>query len=231
VLPEEAQQLFALTNKVREEQRLKPLQWDPSLASAALQHCLQMVRKGKISHQFEGEADLGARAEAAGAHFSLIAENVAVGPMPASIHLAWLNSPGHRANMLNPNEDHGAVAVVAMGDMMYAVADLSRSEEELSQTRVEAIFEGLLRAKGLEIFPDPSDARAHCSQADSTKGFAGNSGAVAVVRGEITDVSKLPDQVETMIAKGNYHKAAVGNCPLQSASGQFTLYRIAILFY
>jgi hypothetical protein len=174
---------------------------------------------------------VGTRAESAWAHFSQIAENVAVGMKPDSIHLAWLNSPGHRANMLNPNEDHGGYAVVAMGDSMYAVADLSRSQPELSQTEVETIFQGLLRAKGLEIYSDPADAREHCSQPDSTKGFIGSSGATAVLRGQIADISKLPPQAETMIASGNYHKAAVGNCPLQSVSGQFTLYRVAFLFY
>jgi hypothetical protein len=45
------------------------------------------------------------------------------------------------------------------------------------------------------------------------------------------DVSRLPEQVETMIASGNYRKASVGSCPAQGVSGHFTLYRFAVLFY
>jgi uncharacterized protein YkwD len=52
------------------------------LAAAARRHCLRMAAEGPISHRYEGEPDLSERAAQAGAHFSLIEENVAVGPDP-----------------------------------------------------------------------------------------------------------------------------------------------------
>src|ERR1700721_2550180 len=78
-LRSQAEQLFVLGNQARAAQGLRPLQWDPALAAAALNHCARMAAEGPISHQYAGEPDLSQRAGRAGAHFSLIEENVAVG--------------------------------------------------------------------------------------------------------------------------------------------------------
>jgi len=226
----EAQELFGLANNVRAEQGLRPLEWDPALASAALQHCLRMVGKAQISHQFDGEPDLNVRAGDAGAKFSQISENVATGAKPASIHTAWLESPGHRANLLNPDSDHVGMAVVSVGDTMYAVADFTRAEPALSQSQVEEAFAALLRAKGLEIYPDPTDARAYCAQPDGTR-YSGTTGPTFLVRWQGSDTSQLPPELVTRIQASSFHQASVGNCPPQNQTGSFTLYRIAILFY
>jgi len=226
----QAQELFALANKVREEQGLKQLEWDPALASAALQHCLRMIGKNQISHQVEGEPDLNARAGDAGAKFSQISENVANGEKPASIHLAWLASPGHRANLLNPDSDHVGMAVVAVGDNLFAVADFTRAEPAFSQAQVEESFAALLRARGLEIYPDPTDAREYCAQADGTK-FSGTTGPTYLVRWQGPDTIQLPPALVTKLDASSFKQASVGNCPPQNVTGSFTLYRVAVLFY
>ena len=104
-----------------------PLQWDPALAEAARQHCLRMAAEGPISHRYGGEPDLTERAGQAGAHFSLIEENVAIGPSPAAIHDEWMHSPGHRTNLLNPQVDRVGMAVVASRGVLYAVADYAKA--------------------------------------------------------------------------------------------------------
>src|SRR5450432_2074915 len=86
------QKLMDLTNQARAEKGLKPVAWDAPLATAARAHAEQMAREPQISHQYPGEADLSARAAKAGAHFSLIAENVAQGTSPGQIHGAWMQS-------------------------------------------------------------------------------------------------------------------------------------------
>jgi len=226
----EAQELFGLTNNVRAEQGLKQLEWDPALASAALQHCLRMIGKNQLTHQVDGESELNVRAGDAGAKFSQISENVATGEKPASIHLAWLESPGHRANMLNPDSDHVGMAVVSVGDTLFAVADFTRAEPALSQAQVEEAFAGMLRARGLEIYPDPSDAREYCAQPDGTK-YSGSSGPTFLVRWQGPDATQLPPALVTKLDASTFHQASVGNCPPQNVNGSFTLYRIAVLFY
>src|SRR3954447_4167864 len=108
-----AEQLFAMANATRAQEGRGRLVWDEALAEAALKHCMRMAAEGPIAHRYGGEPDLTARAADAGAHFSLIEENIAVGSYPATIHQGWLNSPGHRANLLKPDIDHVGIAVVA----------------------------------------------------------------------------------------------------------------------
>src|ERR1700678_3754774 len=105
----EAGRIFALANQVRAQEGVGRLDWDPALAAAALQHCLRMAAEGPIAHQYNGEPDLSTRTAQAGAHYSLIEENVAVGPSADAIHEEWMQSPGHRANLLNPEVDRVGV--------------------------------------------------------------------------------------------------------------------------
>ena len=109
----EAWQLLQLANQARAQAGAAPLRWDAALATAARQHCLRMAADHSISHQYPGEPDVSARAAQAGAHFSLIEENVALASTPTEIHDLWMHSPGHRDNLLNPQVDHVGVALVA----------------------------------------------------------------------------------------------------------------------
>src|SRR5271165_1826750 len=126
-LQPQAEQLFVLANQARAAQGVGPLKWDPALAAAALQHCQRMAQEGQIAHRYGGEPDLTARAGQAGAHFSLIEENVALGSYVGSIHDGWMQSQGHRANLLNPDADRAGIAVVASRGVFYAVADYARA--------------------------------------------------------------------------------------------------------
>jgi uncharacterized protein YkwD len=127
-LKDESEQLFALANQARAQAKARRLRWDPSLAAAAMNHCLRLVAAGPIgglSHQYDGEPALFGRASRAGAHFDMIEESVASGPTVSAIHEAWMQSPEHRENLLNPGVDCVGIAVVADDDVLYAVADYS----------------------------------------------------------------------------------------------------------
>ncbi len=159
----EAGRIFALANEVRAQEGVGRLDWDPALADAALQHCLRMAAEGPISHQYNGEPDVSTRTAQAGAHYSVIEENVAMGPSADSIHEQWMHSPGHRANLLSPDVDRVGIAVVAARGELYAVADYSRAVEQLSAAQVEARVAALIRVSGVAILRDPSVARAACA--------------------------------------------------------------------
>jgi uncharacterized protein YkwD len=125
-LKAESEQLFALANQARTQAKARRLQWDPALAAAALKHCLRLVAAGpigRLSHQYDGELPLFGRAT--GAHFDMIEENVASGPTVSTIHQAWMDSPEHRENLLNPGVDCVGIAVLADDGVLYAVADYS----------------------------------------------------------------------------------------------------------
>src|SRR4051812_3447469 len=160
--PAKAEQLYAMANSTRAQEGRGRLKWDQGLADAAMKHCMRMAAEGPISHRYRGEPDLTARAADAGAHFSLIEENIAVGAYPGSIHQGWLDSPGHRANLLNPDIDRVGIAVVAAQGVLFAVADYARAVPVLTQSEVEAQVGALLRGKGIALMRENATARAAC---------------------------------------------------------------------
>jgi hypothetical protein len=224
----EAWQIAMLANQARAESGAGPLQWDPALAAAARQHCLRMAAEGPIAHRYGGEADVAGRAGQAGAHFSLIEENVAIGVSPESIHGAWMHSPDHRSNLLSPDVDRVGVAVVASRGVLYAVADYERSVPALTQTQVEASIAELLRRRGMDLTGDPKDARASCVQ-DRLAATSRRPGFLMLW--QASDLNRLPDALLDRISSGRYHQAAVGSCPPEVAENTFTAFHVAVLLY
>jgi uncharacterized protein YkwD len=230
-LPAEAEEIRALANEARAQAGVGRLEWDRALAAAALQHCLRMAAEGPISHQYRGEPDLSARAAQAGAHFSVIEENVAIGPSGDAIHEEWMQSPGHRANLLSPDVDRVGVAVVAARGVLYAVADYSRAVEQLNATQVEARVAALIRVSGVAILRDPSLARAACATDEGMPRAPGGPMPGFVMRWQSGDLERLPQALADRLASGNYRQAAVGSCPARNSEGSFTAYRVAVLLY
>jgi hypothetical protein len=186
-----------------------------------------MVKHRTISHQFPGEEDLAARAGDAGAHFSLVTENVAEAPNSAEIHDLWMNSEGHRANLLDPNVDSVGIAVIQSRGEYYAVEDFAHTVQRLSLAQQEATVSGLLANSGLQLDPPNEDARQTCQL---STGFAGSRRPWFVMRYTSSDIYRLPDQLATRIASGRYREAVVGAC-VPERHTPFTSYSIAVLLY
>ena len=228
--PAKAEQLFALANQTRAQEGRGRLVWDQALADAALKHCLRMAAEGPIAHRYGGEPDLTARAGEAGAHFSFIEENIAAGAYPASIHQSWLNSPGHRANLLNTDIDHVGIAVVAARGVLYAVADYARAVPVLTPSEVESTVARLVRGKGITIRRDAAVARAAC-RLDQGVPSTGGETPHFIMRWQDSNLDQLPPRLVENLASGQYRQAEVGSCPARDTEGAFTVYRVAVLLY
>lgn len=225
-----AEQLMVMANQVRQENGAGPLHWDSALAAAALKHCRRMAAEGPISHRYSGEADVASRAGQAGAHFNLIEENVAVGQSAVSIHNGWMNSPGHRTNLLNPDVDRVGIAVVASRGVLYAVADYSRGVESVGARDAEARVAALIRRSGIAISTDSSLARKACAM-DSGMPREATAQPGFIMRWQDSQLNELPKPLANKLASGQYHRAAVGSCPAQGVQGTFTAYRFAVLLF
>jgi uncharacterized protein YkwD len=128
----DARQVFDLTNQDRLLHGLSRLRWSETLAVAASAHAQRMSQELELSHKYPGEADLAVRAAHAGVHFSAVAENIGIGPSPTALEVGWMNSPGHRANILDAKMDSVGVAIVRLGESLYAVVDFAEVSEQLS---------------------------------------------------------------------------------------------------
>jgi Cysteine-rich secretory protein family len=171
--------LFRATNTARSEQGLAPLHWDLSLAQAARAHADLLLQTGQFSHEVPGEASLAVRAAQAGAHFQTIAENIAEGPSADSIQRSWMNSPPHRANILDPNLNAVGFAVLGHGSYFYAVADFSHAVPMLSFEEIETAVGKLLLARGIRPGGSVQDARQSC---EMEHGAAGGSKPLFIMR-------------------------------------------------
>lgn len=230
-LRSDAEQIFALANQARSEAGAGRLAWDSALADAALAHCRRMVMEGPIAHRYGGEADVSGRAAQAGAHFTVIEENVAIGSSPDGIHEEWMHSPGHRENLLNPQVDHVGIAVIAARGVLYAVADYSRAVASLDPAQVEAQVAALIRPSGVGIVADPQTARKACTTDTGAPRAPDGAMPRFVMRWQTGDLTRLPRQLAQQLHAGGYRKAAVGSCPAQDVEGSFTAYRVAVLLY
>src|ERR1700735_1355886 len=201
-------QLFNSLNRERSALGLPVLQWDDALASAARQH-----------------AGLLARLSDAGAHCSVIAENVAVGPDPAVIHNMWMHSPGHRANILSPDLSAVGIAVAQGSSGLFAVQDFSHTvlSSNLDQQEHQVISQ--LAARGLQASVS-DDARASCA---GNRKLAPNT-AATLVRYETPNLDKLPDVLDQQLQTHRFRAATVAACSASSAPG-FSRFRVAVLLF
>ena len=89
--------IFDMVNQVRAENGLAVLTWDDGLAALAWPD---------------------GRADAAGVSYYMISENISAGDAaPEVIMDGWMNSPGHRGNILDPEATRLGVGVVLGGEL------------------------------------------------------------------------------------------------------------------
>lgn len=109
-------QVIALTNARRENRGCNPLRARRALGRAAQKHTNKMADRDQLSHQLPGEPSLGARVTREGYRWSLVGENVLVGPTTARAAVrAWMSSAPHRRNILNCRYRHIGVGIATAG--------------------------------------------------------------------------------------------------------------------
>lgn len=222
------QYLFSAANAERAQRGLQPLRWDETLHHAAQRHAGEMAARESISHQYPGEPDLAGRGRAAGAKFTVIAENVAEAWSALEIHEAWMRSPDHRANLLDPRVNSVGISVVRHGRQLYAVEDFDRTTESLSLEAQERAIAELLRTEArLYLLPNVEDARRTC---EMDSGYAGARKPWFVQRFTASSLDRLPETLRAKLASGKYHAATVGACAAKG-SGSFTPYAIAVMLF
>jgi uncharacterized protein YkwD len=221
------QYLFAAANQARVSQGLSPLRLDPVLTEASAQHAREMASHATISHQFEGEPELTTRGANAGAHFSVISENVGEAPTSVIIHDLWMQSPGHRANLLDPSVDSIGIAIVTRDNQLYAVEDFASTVKTLTLNQQERAVAGVIAQSGMQVAETNDDARQTCTM---STGYAGSRQPWFIMRYTASSLNTIPSQLKSRLTSGRYHQAVVGACP-PTRKSSFTAYNIAVLLY
>jgi uncharacterized protein YkwD len=108
------QAIIAFVNRDRVAQGLTALSPSATLHDAATIQAGNMARLDTMAHELPGTdtPNLVDRARAVGYRFRMMGENIAYGyPDASSVHSGWMNSPGHRANILQAGYTEIGVAV------------------------------------------------------------------------------------------------------------------------
>ncbi|HEV7783369.1 MAG TPA: CAP domain-containing protein, partial [Chitinophagaceae bacterium] len=94
--------MLELVNKERTSRGLKPLQADPEMTFVARAHSKDMFARGYFAHYSPEGTDPFQRMDAAGVKYRAAGENLALAQTVEMAHTNLMNSPGHKANILNP---------------------------------------------------------------------------------------------------------------------------------
>ena len=102
------QEVFDLVNQIREENGLEPFVYNETLAETARAHSQDMIDRNFFDHTNPDGKSPFDRMRENGLSYSMAAENIAVGyPSPEAVVEGWMNSEGHRANILGGCEELG----------------------------------------------------------------------------------------------------------------------------
>lgn len=110
-------------NKVRQQNGLQPLQNNEKLTQVARNYSRQMAEKNFFSHTGADGSTLQDRVRAGRISYWMVGENLFTSknvpqPVPAAIK-GWMNSPGHRANILRPVFRETGIGIWRVGNTYY----------------------------------------------------------------------------------------------------------------
>jgi uncharacterized protein YkwD len=95
-------EMLQLVNQERVQRGLSPLKADPEMTAVARAHSRDMFARGYFAHFTpEGKSPFD-RMDSAHVQYTTAGENLALAHSLSIAHNGLMNSPGHRANILNP---------------------------------------------------------------------------------------------------------------------------------
>jgi uncharacterized protein YkwD len=107
-------EIVALINHERISRGLAALAVEPRLMKAAQAHSQDMAQHNFFDHLGSNGSTPGDRITRAEYPWGFFAENLGCGYAAAeAVVQAWLDSPGHRANMLAPEAEHVGIGLAS----------------------------------------------------------------------------------------------------------------------
>ncbi len=113
--PDLENQMLNLVNRERQKVSLPPLQPDPELTAVARRHSADMMARSYFSHMTPDGVSPEERIRAARVRFRVSGENLAIAPTLTVAHNGLMNSPGHRANILESRFGRAGIGILDGG--------------------------------------------------------------------------------------------------------------------
>jgi uncharacterized protein YkwD len=109
------EKMLVLVNAERMKLGLRALLFDKEMLPVARAHSTDMFARGYFSHQTPDSLSPSDRVKKAGVRFRIMGENLALGQTLTICHRGLMNSPGHKANILNPAYGRVGIGIVDGG--------------------------------------------------------------------------------------------------------------------
>lgn len=160
--------ILVIVNKERQLQSLGPLTYNKKLAAMALTKAKDMIAKQYFAHVAPDGTDVVMLAERNTYDYLNIGENLAMGDFVSSqdVMTGWMNSPGHRANILNKNYTEVGISAIEgnyQGRIVwYAVQEFGRPASTC--TKPDAELQQKIVADETQIAVLQSDLDAKLTQ-------------------------------------------------------------------
>ena len=216
--------ILLIVNAERKNQGLGPLTYNKKLAAMALIKAKDMIAKQYFAHVAPDGTDVVMLAERNAYDYLNIGENLAMGDFVSSqdVMTGWMNSPGHRANILNKNYTELGISVVEgnyQGRIVwYAVQEFGRpastctKPDEVLQQKIVvdetqiATLQATLDTK-LTQMKDPNMDRAtyNAMVADYNNAVNVYNSLAASIKAEILVFNSLVDQFNACLGTPTLH--------------------------
>lgn len=162
-------ELLEMLNETRRGAGLGELTEHAGLREVALGHSRDMVAQDYIGHQSPRTGTPADRVRASGLQSGLVLENIGRGYSAAEIHRGLMESPGHRANLVNPDVTHVGIGVVAQPEgarSAFIVTEVFvRMAERVDLSDASERLEGLINRSRSARGAPPVELQDHLSEA------------------------------------------------------------------
>jgi uncharacterized protein YkwD len=111
--PSDEQKMLDLVNQERTKAGVGKLTVDATITTVARAHSRDMFMRKYFAHVNPEGQTAGDRLEKAGISYTLAGENIAYAPDLATAHTGLMNSPGHRANILDPAFHRVGIGIIS----------------------------------------------------------------------------------------------------------------------
>ena len=131
--------LSAAHNAEREKEGRAPLKFSEKLTQAAAAHARDMALQQKLDHTGSDKSTSAERIKRTGYAYIVVGENIANGQQTvAEVMAVWMNSPGHRENILGDFTEMGAHCAADVEGEYYWCVDLGNPMPQLKPKEAAA---------------------------------------------------------------------------------------------
>ena len=236
------QRMLALMNQERAAAGIAPLKLDPRLTQAARKHSQRMVDQDSVAHQLPGEDVLLMRLVAEEVRTDHDGENIAKHGDVESAHQALMESPGHRANILNPEFNAVGVGIVRDDSQVFVTEDFAHvlptySDFEADAAAQQAITD-FARSHGVPTLERKTRTQlthmaCDMAKADKIDAQAARSvpGTTSAVAWTASDLRQLPAGLRSVLSQPLSSGYSLGVCFAPSKSYPGGIYWLIFITY